>query len=163
MVDTILASPFMRDLLLPFMLVFAIVFAVLQKAKIFGEDKRQTDAIVALVIGLIVVAVGTTTHIITSLMPILAVGLVMILAFMLLLGFTYQAGQFDLDSKVKLIIGIVAAVAVVITVLYYTPSAWAYVTDLVSGRGSTLVTNAVFAILVIGAVVAVIYGNKSTK
>lgn len=160
MVETLLSSPLVSEIILPFLLVFAIVFAVLQKSKIFGEDKRQIDAIVALVIGLLVVAVGTTTNIITNLMPILALGLVMILAFMLLLGFTYKEGQFDVDWKVKLVIGIAAAAAIIITVLYYTPSAWAYIRGIFSGTGSTLVTNIVFVILIIGAVAAVIYGNK---
>lgn len=43
------------DTLLPFILIFAIVFAVLDKAQIFGENKRNINIIIALVIGLSVV------------------------------------------------------------------------------------------------------------
>ena len=43
------------DVLLPFLLVFTIVYAVLQKAKIFGEEKKNFNVIIALVLGLSVV------------------------------------------------------------------------------------------------------------
>lgn len=43
------------DVLLPFLLVFTIVYAVLQKAKIFGTDKKNFNVIIALVLGLSVV------------------------------------------------------------------------------------------------------------
>jgi len=45
------------DIFLPFMLIFVIVFAVLQKSKILGtgEEKRKYNVILALVFGLSVV------------------------------------------------------------------------------------------------------------
>jgi hypothetical protein len=43
------------DVLLPFILIFAIVFAVLDKTNVFGKDKRNINAVIALVIGLSVV------------------------------------------------------------------------------------------------------------
>lgn len=45
----------LTDALLPFLLIFAVVFAILQKVKIFGKDKRNINVILALVIGLLVV------------------------------------------------------------------------------------------------------------
>jgi hypothetical protein len=162
MVDTLLSSPFVKDLMLPFLLVFAIVFAVLQKAEIFGKDKKQTDAIIALVIGLLVVAVGTATHVITNLLPILAVGLVVLLAFFLLWGFAFKAGEFNVHKNVQWVIAILAALAVIIAVLYFTP-AWGYIGNLVSGQGSTVLVNVVFVVLIIGAVIAVIYGGKKEE
>ena len=51
--DTIISHPIFVGTILPFVLVFTIVFAVLQKSKIFGDDKKQIDSIVALVFGLI--------------------------------------------------------------------------------------------------------------
>ena len=43
------------DSLLPFLLIFTIVFAVLEKTKIIGEGKKQFNVIIALVISLMVV------------------------------------------------------------------------------------------------------------
>src|SRR3990170_8188000 len=117
MVETILSSPFVRDLVLPFLLVFAVVFAILQKSEILGKERRQTDAIVALVVGLLVVAVGTTTNIITGLMPILAVGLVVLLVFFLLWGFAFKPGKFIIHKNVQWAVGGLAAIAVVVATL----------------------------------------------
>src|SRR3989338_5270479 len=43
------------DVLIPFLLVFTIVFAVAQKSKIFGDDKKNFNVIIALVMALAVV------------------------------------------------------------------------------------------------------------
>ena len=43
-------NPFFTEMLLPFLLVFVVVFAILQKTKILGEEKAQIDAIVALLL-----------------------------------------------------------------------------------------------------------------
>lgn len=43
------------DSLIPFILIYAITFAVLDKAQIFGVGKRNINAIIALAIGLMVV------------------------------------------------------------------------------------------------------------
>jgi len=73
--------------ILPFLLVFVLVFAILQRSKILGEGKAQIDALVALAIGLILVGVPQPRDIIVSLMPWLAVALVVVLIFMLIVGF----------------------------------------------------------------------------
>ena len=43
------------DVLLPFILIFTIVFAVMQRTKILGEDKKNFNVIIALVMALSVV------------------------------------------------------------------------------------------------------------
>ncbi len=43
------------DFLLPFLLVFTISFAVLQKSKILGDGKKQFNVVVSLVLGLLFV------------------------------------------------------------------------------------------------------------
>lgn len=162
MATTILSNPLVTEFLLPFVLVFAIVFAVLQKAKIFGEGKKQVDAIVALAVGLITVAVGSTTGIITSLIPILAVGLVAVLAFMLLWGFVFEAGKFEVPKAVKYTIGVLAALVIAIALVYFT-GAWTSLQGMIGGEGSTWITNIFFILLIVGAVIAVIFGGSSGK
>jgi len=44
-----------RDVILPFLLIFTIVFAVLQKTKVLGPESKRFNSIVALVIGLAVI------------------------------------------------------------------------------------------------------------
>lgn len=160
MVETILSSPLIRDLILPFLLVFAIVFAILQKSEILGKGKKQTDAIVALVVGLLVVAVGSVTDIITNLMPILAVGVVVLLVFFLVWGFAFKEGEFKVAGWVQWTIAGIVAVILIVAVLYYT-GGLAYLEKLISGGGSSLLTNILFIVLVIVAVAVVVgFGGK---
>ena len=45
----------LMDVLLPFLLIFVVIFAILQKSRILGENARRFNAIVSLIISLIVV------------------------------------------------------------------------------------------------------------
>ena len=69
MVETILSSPFVVEILLPFLLVFVVVFAVLQKSEVLGRGKRQVDALVALAVALIFISVGRAVDIVLDLIP----------------------------------------------------------------------------------------------
>ena len=55
MPETIFQHFIFQEFILPFLLVFTIVFAVLEKTKLLGDGKKQLDAIVAFVVGLIFV------------------------------------------------------------------------------------------------------------
>ncbi len=91
----------MLDVMLPFLLIFTVVFAVLQKAKIFGEDSKRFNVIIALVLGMVVVIphiLGTYPEgqdavlIINSVLPNVALVLIAIIMVLLLSGvFGYEA------------------------------------------------------------------------
>lgn len=83
------------DVILPFILIFTIVFAVLQKAKIFGENSKSFNTVIALVMGLGVVfphVMGIyppdrdIVNIINTALPNVSVVLVAIIMFLLVLG-----------------------------------------------------------------------------
>ena len=83
------------SVLLPFVLVFTIVFAVLQKANIFGQGKKNFNVMVALVMGFSVViphVLGTfpphadPVLIINNALPGISVVLVAIVALLLMIG-----------------------------------------------------------------------------
>jgi len=87
------------DVLLPFILVFTLVFAILQKAKLFGEEKKNINVIVALVMGLGVVIPHVTNSyppgtdvvdIINSALPQVSVVLIAIIMAMILIGVFWQ-------------------------------------------------------------------------
>lgn len=149
---TILSSPLFVEIILPFMLVFVVIFAILQKTKILGDGKKQIDALVALVIGLIVVSFGYATGIIVSLVPFLAVGTVVILIFMLLYGMAFvEKDSFKLPGFVKGIIGVLAALGVIIVTLVAT-GGWDYISEWYDGSGNSSfwITNAIVVALVVG-------------
>jgi len=90
---------------LPFLLVFTIVFAVLQKTKILGsmdKDKNvhantNVDSMVAFSIALFVVAAGNIVEIIQTSLPMVIVVLVLLISFMLLTGMIVGSGEFKLE------------------------------------------------------------------
>ena len=160
--QTILSHPIFVETILPFLLVFTIVFAVLQKSKILGDGKRQIDAIVSLVIGLLVISFAQAVGIIVQLIPFLAVGLVVLLVLMLLVGSFWKG---DLPKKLQYVMMTVVILAVVVAVMLLT-GAWSWLLDLVYlGEDSSLFMNALFVIIIAGAVVWVIIsaGGKSGK
>jgi hypothetical protein len=161
---TILSHPLMVGTVLPFILVFTLIFAILQKTKILGDGKKQIDALVALAIALIVVSFGYATGIIISLVPVLAIGAVVLLIFMLLYGMVFEPGKFAIHDKVKWVVGILAAIAVIIATMVAT-GAWGYVVDLFNtgGTGSFNVTNLIFVIIVAIAVALVVMGGGGEK
>jgi len=161
---TILQSPFFIEIVLPFLLVFVIVFAILQKARIFGEGKKQIDALVGLIIGLIVVAFGRATGIILSLMPFLAVSAVIILVFMILYGMIFKEGEFEMNKGLKIGFGILIGIAVVIAVLVATDG-WDYILEnwVYGGSGGDILMNVVFIAIIAGAVAIVLSGAKDSS
>ncbi|MBN2052097.1 hypothetical protein JW756_01220 [Candidatus Woesearchaeota archaeon] len=83
------------DVLLPFILVFTIVFATMQKTKILGEGKKNFNVIIALVMGLGVViphVVGRypfnfdPVDVINTALPQVSIILVAILMLLLIIG-----------------------------------------------------------------------------
>ncbi|MFH2028106.1 MAG: hypothetical protein ABIJ08_03135 [Nanoarchaeota archaeon] len=84
----------LTDILLPFLLIFAIVFAILQKTKILGE-KKNINVIVALVMGLLVVVPHVTgiypagfdaVNIINAALPSVSIVLVAVVMLLILIG-----------------------------------------------------------------------------
>ena len=162
---TILSSPFFVNVVLPFILIFVVVFAILQKTQILGRGKKQIDAIVALVIGLIVISFGFATGVIVSLIPFLAVAIVIILVFMILYGMIYKEGEFDLHKGVKIAFGIIIAIAVLIAAAIAT-GAWDYIKYnwFVGGDVSVIWTNIIFLVIVVGVIVVVLWpGGRGGK
>ncbi len=157
---TLLQSPFVIELLLPFLLVFVLVFAILQKSEILGKGKRQIDAIVALVIGLIVVAFGYAVGFIIEIIPIFAVTAVVILVFMLLYGMVFPQEPFLMNKYLKGGIGIIVGIVVIISVLVLT-GAWDVLVDYYNQTDSNAVlSNVVFLVVAAIAVAIVVWPKK---
>ena len=162
MVETIFTNPFFIETVLPLLLVFTVVFAILEKTKIFGDGKRQIDAIVALVVGLIFVAFGRATDIVVRMIPVLGVALVVILIFMILLGSVYGEGQFNIPGWLKVVVGILIGILVIATVLILT-GGLDYIIGFIYGDNSGLLINGVLILVIIGAIAAVIFGGRGSS
>jgi hypothetical protein len=158
-------SGFFLDYALPFALVFTLIFAVLQKTKLLGEGKKQIDAIIGLIIGLILVATPFARNMIVELMPFLAVFAVLLLVFMLLYGFISGKKDGDVLSKGwKYALIAILAIALIIAILvisgYYQPL-YSYLVD--SPNGSAIWFNALLIAVIVGALIAVLVGKEKTS
>lgn len=158
---TILQNDFVVYILLPFLLVFTLVFAILQKSQILGKGKSRNDAIVALVIGLMVVAFGYPTGIIVRLVPWLGVGVVILLVFLLLWAAVYKEGEFSVPANVQKWLGVLIFIGVVIAVLMVSGK-WDDLFNLATANSTTLYT-IIFVILIALGIVVVVYEKKDKK
>lgn len=80
---------FLRDfgfftLVLPFLLVFILVFGILEKVKILG-DKRRINIMVALTIALLGIASSFLTTFITDFFPKVTISLVILFSFLMII------------------------------------------------------------------------------
>lgn len=74
------------DVLLPFALVFAIVYGILERVKVFGKDNRNANLIVAMVMGFLVVGVINYVNIINDIVRLFGLIVIMIICFALIYG-----------------------------------------------------------------------------
>ncbi|HTZ41962.1 MAG TPA: hypothetical protein VMC07_02015 [Candidatus Omnitrophota bacterium] len=73
--------------ILPFLLIFFIVFAVLQRTKVLGGEKMQINALVAFVIGLIFVAAFNYSGVVNNLVLLVVLAVVIIFVALMIWGF----------------------------------------------------------------------------
>jgi len=122
--ETIFQHWIVTQFILPFLLMWVIVFAVLQKTKLLGDGKKQLDAIVAFVIGLIFVGAIFPKLVVGNLILFLTVSIIVVFVGLLLWGFisgsNMKEGTFTGSKGLKITAGIVVLIAVIIAVLWAT-------------------------------------------
>jgi hypothetical protein len=155
-------SPFFLEAVLPFLLVFVIMFAILQKSKILGEGKSQIDALVSLAIALILIGAPGPRGIIVGLMPWLAVGVSVILVFLILYGFVVgDLSGTNVKPWMKVTFGILAGLFTIGVVAYVT-GLWRWVSGAIRGATGSSYVMEIVMIAIIGAAIAVVLaGSKN--
>lgn len=89
------------DVVLPFLLVFTIVFAIFEKTKVLGMEevegkkytKKNLNAMVAFVISFLVIASSKLVELITQVSSQMVVLLMLSIFFLLLVGSFYKEGE----------------------------------------------------------------------
>ncbi len=71
---------------LPFLLVFTIVFAVLEKTQLFGKDKKNINLIIGIVVGLIVVNQFEIVDKLNLFLPKVSLFIIVAVMFLILVG-----------------------------------------------------------------------------
>jgi hypothetical protein len=95
------------DIILPFLLVFAVVFGILEKTKILGEEKvggvmyprKNLNSIVAFVLGLLVVAATKVVGIISEALPKITLLVIVSMSALLSIGLFMKPGDDTIYDK----------------------------------------------------------------
>lgn len=117
------------EFLVPFLLVFTIVYAVLQKTKILGDGRKNYNVIVALVMGLAVVVPHFTgmytsfdpVYVINSSLPQVSIILVAIVMVLLIIG--VFGNEFDIAGT-SLAAWVAIAAIVLVALIFGSSVGW---------------------------------------
>jgi len=162
--DVIFTSVVFTKFILPLFLIFFIIFAVLEKLKLFGEDNKQVNALIALVIGLIFVSAAFPKEVVENLILFLTVAIIVLFVVLLLWGFV-SGGELKADflsnKGIKWAVGI-GIVGVVFLAVIWATGIQGGLIDLLffQSWSSTFWTNVLF-IAAIGAALALVLRKKS--
>jgi len=169
------------NIILPFLLVFAIVFGILEKSKLFGTEKidnkdypkRNINSVVAFCVAFFVVAASNITGVIQATVPQVALFLLIIIAFLLLFGSlmghaTLEKGGGILDlwaiapgiSKIFIVAIFIAMLAILLGAFGALDSVIYYISNNIGG---TFITVIIFFVLVIFAMWFVAKGPKKEE
>lgn len=164
MPEPFLISPYFLDYVLPFVLVFTVVFAVLQKTKLLGDEAKQINAIIGLVVGLFLIAFPGPRGIVVLLMPFLAVVLVILLVFMLLYGFIVSKEDGDILGKWwKVAFGALLTIGLISFLLVITGYINVVNDFLFNVGGGQVWINLLLVIVIVGAIIAVVRGEGKSS
>ena len=162
----------LTDVMLPFLLVFTIIFAMLQKTKLLGEKKKNLNVVVSLVFALLVVIPHVTgnyynwlgpydpVEIINRAIPSVSIVIIAILMLLLLIGlFGGEARMFGVAFR-----GWVVLISVIIIVWIFGASAewwwgWHWITDLFGSDAIAIV----IILVVFGLIIAFITGGEGER
>ena len=155
------------DVILPFLLVFTIVFGILEKTRVFGtydgKPKKNINSMIAFVIAFFVVAAKQIVNALQEALPIVALTLVAVVCFITLIGsFASAKDEFNFLEMFKswrmpLALLFFASVALIFihSFGWLTP-----IVDYLFGQGIAIFLMVVFILIIIGIVTFVVTGSK---
>lgn len=150
---------------LPFLLVFFIVFAILEKTKLLGEKKPQINAVVAFVIGLVFVGVAYPTTVVNNMILFLTVAIIVVFIVLLLWSFL-GGGEVKIPEGkgFRIILFIILLIIVLVALIWAT--GWSEnVSAFFSGQnwtGNNLLWGNILFIIIIAVALAVVLGKKKS-
>jgi hypothetical protein len=167
-VETILQNDVLVRFAYPFLLIFILLFSVLKKTKIFG-DNAQIDALLSFVIGLILVSAVQPKLVISNLMLFLSVAIVVVFVGLLIWGFLMGPKSLEMvegmGSGLKWFFGILIFASVAIAVVWASGMHNQLINILFyQSWSNSFWTNFIFVALVIGALVFILMtAGKAAK
>ncbi|MAG45213.1 MAG: hypothetical protein CMH63_00365 [Nanoarchaeota archaeon] len=101
------------DVLLPFLLVFAVIFAVLQKIELFGKDNKgkKVDGVVSLIMAAFLVSQTELVTILQGFLPRISMAIVVLLMLLLVVGVFTRNSDWQ---KGMLLVGVLVSIGLVL-------------------------------------------------
>ena len=142
------------DYVLPFLIIFALVFGILSRIKLFGDNK-SISAVIALSVGLMALQFGLVSSFFAELFPRFGIGLSIILVLLILTGLFTDPDE-DWSRYALLGVGLIIAVVILIQS--------SGITGFYSGFWWQNNWPGILTMLILGVlVIAVIAGSKSSS
>lgn len=157
------------DVVLPFLLVFTIVFAMLEKTKVFGfddkekgETKKNLNAMVAFVTAFLVIASTELVRVVNTVMANTVLLLLLSVLFLMLAGSFHKDEEFELSDKWrKTFMGImfVGIVLIFLHALGWLQYVWTFMVYNIDGP----IVGSFFMLIIVIAGIAWLTGDSSDK
>jgi len=162
------------DIVLPFLLIFTITFAILEKTRILGEEeiggkkypRKNLDAMVALVVGLVIVTATQLVAFINQFLAIAALVMVIGIGFLLMVGVFYnpEEGKKQLleDGWIKAftVIIFIATILIILHAAGVLDDAYNWVATNIGGE---IVGSIIFLAVMIGLVAFIVKSPSIEK
>ncbi len=158
----------LSDVILPFLLIFLVVFAILQKSHILGKDRKQFNVAFSLILGLMVVmphvfgrypAGQDIVVIMNKAIPNISIVAVAIIMLLLLLGIFGVGPDWANGGSFSSLIAIVAFGAVI----YFFGAASGWWNNLTASWWGSDTTSIIIIILVFGLIIGYITKDESNS
>ncbi len=166
------------DVLLPFILVFTIVFAILERTKVLGTEKlnnieygkKNLNAMTAFVIAFLVIASAQMVSIINNAMPKIVILLFLGVFFLLLVGIFYsEKEEVLLSSGWKIMFMVIMFIGIVAIFLHSIPTSSGkpflnWIMEFIAyNYTTTAVTSIILVLVVAGLILYVVREPKAAK
>ena len=142
------------EVVLPFLLIFAVIFAILENVKIFGRDSKKINGVVALVAGFLMIRNDMLIEFMNDILARFSVILIVVLAFLIIFGIfgskveNWGKGFFAFFVIVALLAGVFVLVE---RMGYYDITGTMDVDDFLDEYGNT-VWIAIFLLVILGII-----------
>ncbi len=145
------------DVVLPFLLIFTLVYAILEKTKILGVEKvegkeytrKNLNSMAAFVIAFLFIASTELVRIMNEFIANILLLVLIGFSFLLTVGIFYKEGELDIGDKWRkffLVVSFIAIIFIFLGVVGWLPMLWAYLSFNID---STLVSSILLLLFVV--------------
>lgn len=147
------------DVILPFLLIFTIVFAILEKTKILGTEKvgdkeitkKNLNSMVALVVAFLVIASTKLVAVVNEVMANVVLLLILAICFLMLVGVFFGSKEFTLEKYPSWIKFFMILMFLGIVLIFLNALDWLkYLLTLIENWDAEWAVTIIFMIIILG-------------